>query len=70
MGGLCQNLCTFHPNLRTIDRGGGGQKYTFLERSGLFTSSPKKLQIRAIGATREKLLQQKPKLLCDASATA
>ena len=38
--------------------GGGGHKYTFLEIP--LQWDPKNFKIRAIGATREKLLRQKP----------
>ena len=50
-----------------IGGGGGRQKYTFLERSLYWEY--KNFKIRAIWATREKLLWQKPKIWCDLSAS-
>ena len=64
-GGVCQNLCgathfrRFDPDLRTIDQR-EAQKYTFLQRS--LCRESKHFRIRAIGATREKVLRQKSKL--------
>ena len=61
---MCRDtFCTFGPKFRSINQG-GGQKYTIWERSLQWES--KGFSGRTIGGTREKLLQQKSKILCDA----
>ena len=66
---VCQNwhvatyFHIFGPNLRSIDRvrgGGGGGKYTFLERS--LHWEPKKCQNQSHVSYKRKLFRQKPKI--------
>ena len=58
---MCRDtFCTFGPKLRTINHGGGGQKYTIWEKSLQWES--KDFSGRAIAATREKLLQERSKI--------
>ena len=64
---VCRNtFCTSGPTLKTIYR--GLQKYKLLESSLNWES--KNFNSRDIGATRETLLRQKSKILCDPSESA